>query len=195
MFSEKDYDKGKIRFRNIIYCIYHQLFPIKNYRRMIQFIREYNKNNNHLVGCEIGVAHGANALSMLTLLPIKKLYLVDPYKSYVDDAEHDFSKGEQIAKKRLSRFSKQTNFIKKYSEDAANDIPNDLDFVYIDGNHSYEYVKKDIELYYTKVKKGGVFGGHDFIAHYGVPIAVVEFVKMHNLELRGGDIDWWVIKK
>ena len=47
------------------------------------------------------------------------------------------------------------------SEDAVDDIPEKLDFVYIDGNHAYEYVKKDIGLYYPKLKKGGVIGGHD----------------------------------
>ena len=36
------------------------------------------------------------------------------------------------------------------------------DFVYIDADHSYESVKKDIELYLPKLKKGGIIGGHDY---------------------------------
>ena len=38
-----------------------------------------------------------------------------------------------------------------------------LDFVYIDANHSYDYVKEDIELWYPKVKSGGYLLGHDYI--------------------------------
>jgi predicted O-methyltransferase YrrM len=35
------------------------------------------------------------------------------------------------------------------------------DAVFIDGNHSYEYVKKDLENYYPKVKIGGIVALHD----------------------------------
>jgi hypothetical protein len=39
---------------------------------------------------------------------------------------------------------------------------NSVDFIYIDGNHSYESVKQDIELYLPKLKKGGIIAGHDY---------------------------------
>lgn len=189
-------DKAKIIYGNLIKAVYKQIFPFRNYRPMTKFLRdEYCKMNDDLVGCEIGVAYGVNSRSMFNILPIKKLYLVDPYGSYKDDTVHDFSKGEVVAKKRLKRFSDKTVFIRKTSEDAVDDVPDDLDFVYIDGNHDYEYVKKDIELYYPKVKKGGVIGGHDFCAYYSVPHAVIEFVNKHNIELQGGDIDWWIVKE
>lgn len=35
------------------------------------------------------------------------------------------------------------------------------DAVFIDGNHSYEYVKKDLENYWPKVKVGGIVALHD----------------------------------
>lgn len=35
------------------------------------------------------------------------------------------------------------------------------DAVFIDGNHSYEYVKKDLENYWSKVKTGGIIALHD----------------------------------
>lgn len=37
----------------------------------------------------------------------------------------------------------------------------EYDAVFIDGNHSYEYVKKDLENYYPKVKTGGIVALHD----------------------------------
>lgn len=47
------------------------------------------------------------------------------------------------------------------SENAVNDIPNDIDFLYIDGNHQYEYVLQDLTLYYPKVKKNCYIIGDD----------------------------------
>ena len=37
-----------------------------------------------------------------------------------------------------------------------------LDFVFVDGSHLYEDVKRDIEVWMKKVKKGGYIGGHDY---------------------------------
>lgn len=39
-----------------------------------------------------------------------------------------------------------------------------LDYVYIDGNHAYDYVKLDLETWYPKLKKGGILAGHDYIS-------------------------------
>lgn len=36
-----------------------------------------------------------------------------------------------------------------------------LDFLFIDGDHTYEGVKQDFEMYSTFVKKGGYIGFHD----------------------------------
>ena len=41
------------------------------------------------------------------------------------------------------------------------DIKGEFDAVFIDGNHSYEYVKKDLENYWSKVKPGGIVALHD----------------------------------
>ena len=81
------------------------------------------------------------------------------------------------------------------SEDAVDDIPM-VDFIYIDGNHSYDFVKRDIELYYPKVKDGGVIGGHDIYFHE-VQKAVFEFVIKNNLlnNLHAKYPDWWIIKE
>lgn len=37
-----------------------------------------------------------------------------------------------------------------------------FDFIYIDGMHTYEQVKKDIQNYLPFIKKGGFIGGHDY---------------------------------
>jgi len=148
-------------------------------RPMISYIKN-NYNHQNLIGIEIGVLHGDNAYSIMTNLYMRKLYLIDPFKSTAQ---------------QLNVFKDKVIFIVKKSEDAGDDVPNSIDFVYIDGDHSYDGVKKDIDLYYPKVKSGGIIGGHDFRAdESGVAKAVLEFVDKNNLKLQGFKMDWWITK-
>jgi hypothetical protein len=48
--------------------------------------------------------------------------------------------------------------------------------VFIDANHNYEYVKKDIAKYTPKLKPAGLLTGHD-IDYPGVNKAVNEVIK------------------
>ncbi len=106
----------------------------------------------------------------------------------------------KIAKKVLKKYGNKVKFIRKFSEDAIGHIEDEsLDFLYMDGNHQYEFVKKDIELYYPKIKKGGVIGGHDYTSSpeteregFGVFKAVNEFFKKKQISFYG--TDWWIIK-
>lgn len=48
--------------------------------------------------------------------------------------------------------------------EAAQDFADrSLDFVYIDGNHQFQYVAWDIAEWSKKVKVGGIISGHDYI--------------------------------
>ena len=38
-----------------------------------------------------------------------------------------------------------------------------IDFIYIDGSHSEENVRRDVELYLPKLKKNGIIAGHDYL--------------------------------
>jgi hypothetical protein len=49
------------------------------------------------------------------------------------------------------------------SSDVLNLFPNGYsDWVYIDGNHLYEYVAKDLELSFRKTRAGGLILGDDY---------------------------------
>jgi len=167
-------------------------------RPMISYIKEnYSKNN--LKGVEIGVRDGGNALSIMKTLDINKLILVDPYEQYTENEKNwDSEKQKKYyneAKKNLKDFKDKIYFVKKKSEEAAPIIDDELDFVYIDGGHDFENVKKDIEKWFPKVKKGGIIGGHDFKSKYlGLTKAVNQFVEKNGYNLMGDDTDWWIIK-
>ena len=43
----------------------------------------------------------------------------------------------------------------------------EIDFLFIDGDHTYEGVKRDWEMYSTLVRKGGIIAFHDVAGNYG----------------------------
>ncbi len=171
-------------------------------RPSILFIKNKEEKDS-LVGIEIGTFEGDNAESILKTLPIKRLYLVDPYKEYEayknDTAFNYLRSAELKARKKLRKFNNKIMWVKKNSAEALRDTPNNLDFVYIDGNHSYEFVKEDMKNYYKKLKIGGVLAGHDIEngieLNDGVTRAFVEFVNENHLKPYILYPDWWIVKE
>ncbi len=135
---------------------------------------------------EIGVYKGENALSMLKAADnIKDLYLIDTYvhqdKWFTDNLGQVFPDKEttdmfmESVKEKFLPYRDKVHFIRKDSWLAANDFPNEsFDYIYIDGGHDYNIVKKDIEAWYPKIKLYGVLGGHD-IFYPDVSKAITEF--------------------
>lgn len=173
-------------------------------RPFIEFLKTQGKQG--LIGAEIGVYKGENAKTMLNLLDIKKLYLVDSYPIYFEDGffknvpwDKRTCDAKNIAKNNLSLFDNK-EFIYKTSKNASKEFPDDFfDFIYIDAKHDKKSVYRDICLWYSKLKLGGIIGGHDFDKlHQGVINAVEQFAKENDLVVNSGnnegDFDWWVIK-
>ena len=67
---------------------------------------------------------------------------------------------------------------------------NFFDMIFIDGDHEYNSVKNDLQNYYSKLKKGGIFAGHDYTEKCGVPLAVNEFSDEKNLRLSVSRSSW-----
>ena len=186
------------QIRHIGVKVAEEFFPTMTAREMTLYIKN-NTNGRPLIGAEIGVQRATNAYNIMRLLPMAKLYLIDPYDWYEDSTEPedlDTLRIYETALNKMKRYGPRIFFIRKTSEEAVDFVQEPLDFVYIDGNHLYDYVKKDIELYYPKLKSGGILGGHDFNATYpGVAEAVLEFARKHRLQLQGDNIDWWLVKR
>lgn len=179
-----------------------------------------------LVGVEIGVWRGENALSILQNVDIYLLYLIDPYEDYFEYNKNeigsfqDMEANKKHAEKLLEPYQDKIIWIRKRAEDAVDYIPDDVDFVYIDGNHKPEYVRSDVEDYYPKVREGGILAGHDFHYHY-IRDEVIKYNdnrhplwsypfnipnELHdwdgtwklggipNGEISVDDLDWWIVK-
>jgi predicted O-methyltransferase YrrM len=128
--------------------------------------------------------------------------VIDPYEEYEDylksekkQTQKQLSNVEKRARKRLNKYKNKITWIKKYSDDAIKNIPDNLDFIYIDGNHEYKYVKKDMENYWEKVKKGGILAGHDIASFPGVGEALIKFCYENKLKPIITRTDWWIMKE
>lgn len=115
-------------------------------------------------GAEIGVYRGGYSEVLLKGIPGLKLYGIDLwelYPGYRDYRRSDIAEAYNEAVSRTKDYN--CELIKGWSGEVVRQIPdNSLDFVYIDGNHAYEYTVQDIALWSRKVRPGGIVYGHDF---------------------------------
>ena len=167
--------------------------------------------NTSLVGAEIGVLSGESSEKTLEIMNMEKLYLIDiwaPYeeKGIIYDYTNEY---EKVVEK--FKDNKKVIIKKQTSLDASKDFKDEsLDFVYIDACHDYEKVKEDLNIWFKKVKKGGMLCGDDCdIWWVDVMRAIKEFARENKLEVfqmltnkqnANGDVvsfipsDWIIIK-
>ena len=134
-----------------------------------QVLIDFVKKNNYTKIVEIGVAKGENAEHILKKCKLEKYFLIDPFIH------------KPFYKKAIKY--KSVVFLKAKSEDVAKTFENkSLDLVFVDGDHSYEAVKRDIEMWLPKIRKGGLLIGHDYCDKWlGVRKAVDEMLKKITL--------------
>lgn len=153
----------------------------------VGLVPEIKKLGDNIVGCELGVSYGFNLVYFLEQLPnISKVYAIDPYAPYDDGPggyvdQVTIDKVKELFLKNIEPFKEKVKFLNLFSSDAIHDIPdNALDYIFIDGDHSYKAVSRDIKFYYSKVKPGGIFAGHDYNLS-DVKQAVGEFMSQQNI--------------
>jgi predicted O-methyltransferase YrrM len=137
---------------------------------------------------EIGSWVGESALMIGSFKFVKSITSIDQCSLIVDTYYNN-----------LRCLNKDARFINKKSYDAVIDICDDsIDILYVDGEHTYDTVKRDLLDYYPKVKHGGVIGGHDYSVKSfpGVVQAVDEFCEEFGLTVDYKFIDTsFIIKK
>jgi len=131
-----------------------------------------SKLGSSIIGVEIGVCEATSTKYLLdTCSNITMLYGVDPWEPYSDDLSSNITQEEQdknynTAITKLYSYQDRINILKCRSAEAAQYFENgSLDFIFIDGSHTYEHVITDLKNWYPKLKPSGLLSGHDF----GVP--------------------------
>jgi len=158
-------------------------------------LAELVKDHESPLVLEIGCDVGDTSEFLLSSHPTMRLIGVDPYADYLDWNGNNMVNRQEVMGNtllRLNRFGERFILNRKYSDDAVEDFEdNSFDMIFIDGLHTYEQVKIDCENYYSKVKDGGVFAGHDFNVIPGVNKAVKEFAAKVGKEILETETDVW----
>lgn len=163
------------------------------------------KKRPHKFGCEIGVNQGTTTAYLLNNMSgIERYYAVDPWEHYEMYDGKKFAgtvKGKKTWMQVIKKFLTDTHsyrdricIMRMLSTEAIKFFDDDyLDWVYIDANHKYKYIKENLELWTPKVKVGGLITGHDYgnkkekRRDWGITKAVNEFVEKNNFDLKLGD--------
>jgi hypothetical protein len=157
-----------------------------------------------VMGAEIGIWKGRMA-GFLLRRPDLTLYMVDHWQAVPGYEDYGLTDADQI--KNHARALDGTAFAKarrivlhKESWLAAMGVDDEsLDFVFIDADHSYAGVEKDIKLWMPKLKRGGLLSGHDYDNPNEkngkeVKRAVDDAVAANNWNLEIGEESTWFVR-
>lgn len=130
-------------------------------------VAQWLEGREPIYGAEIGVKEGRFIGHLLGQFPHMMMFAVDPWENQPGGNEDyigwDWNTIYQTYKANVAAHAKRVIEIREYSEAAVTQVADGLlDFVFIDAQHDYDSVKRDIELWTPKVKRGGLISGHDY---------------------------------
>ena len=133
-----------------------------------------------------------------TLIGIDRYQHVGNYRDGMNFPQEKYDRLYLQVVERLAPFGKRFQLLRMSTSEAADVVQNDLDFIYIDADHSFSGVWQDLMSWYPKVRALGIVSGHDYTskAHTGVRKAVDLFFQTLNLQVNlCRDGVWWVEKQ
>ncbi len=113
---------------------------------------------NFLSGGDMACVVGCYSGELVKILSAKfnKVFCIH------NTAENNYQRTKQLCK-QITRDCKNIIHIYGISNEIVNSFPDDFfDFIYLNSNNEYRFVKEDICLWWQKLKKDGYIGGHKY---------------------------------
>lgn len=145
----------------------------------------------HTRGAEVGVCVGDFSREILNTVDPELLFLVDVWQ-HIDLGYQDKLMGHDGVQLKRYRgvcrefgLDPRVRIIRDLSAALSMMLPDSyLDWIYIDGDHSYRGCRADLEMADQLVKDTGLIMGHDYDSlHPGVIQAVDEFVQARGYHM------------
>ena len=114
---------------------------------------------------ELGVAEGGSAAELRSVMAADgQLYLVDPY----EPGALGLSMARIVARRTVNSVQwGRVHWMQKRSDEAAQGWAREIDFLFIDADHSYERASSDWRLWSPRVRCGGYVALHDSVVFPG----------------------------
>lgn len=113
---------------------------------------------------EIGVLYGETSKILASANPAVPVYGIDPI--IMDSMSDNLIGNDETIRRNTQGLSNYT-LIKDFSYNVVGNWNKPFDYIYIDGSHVYEDVKKDFEDWLPKLSKGGLIAFHDSTMYRG----------------------------
>lgn len=140
-------------------------------------------------GMEIGTKYGQSARIWAEAIPHLTLVCIDPYKAYHHSNQEKQDKIYEDAKRNIARHAEETGaeilLDRRESLEVVSSLEDEIvDFVNVDGNHTFDACVQDIIQWVPKVKPGGLVLVHDYCTFRlsGVIRAVDAYTHCHRIE-------------
>lgn len=159
----------------------------------------------HTVGAEIGVWKGETSRKFLQR-NLKHFYMVDPWSldpwfdKLTEEEQKDTIKKyssvvngtsrkafqeyyDRVYSDVVEKYSRHnTTILRTSSQEFFKNLQEELDWIYVDGDHAYEGALEDLNAALGVVKSGGIIFADDYGNKQGVTQAIDEFAKNNDLE-------------
>jgi predicted O-methyltransferase YrrM len=162
---------------------------MKSYKTRINMLSLVNKRGKI---CELGTLRGDFSEIIMSLCDPAELVLVDLWDDEIISGDVNGNNLEKYTGQQLFeyvterfRWAENISIRRELTAKALKKFPNNyFDMIYIDADHSYEAVVKDLNMSFKKIKDGGFIMGHDYemnpaktenVYDFGVNRAVDEF--------------------
>lgn len=160
-------------------CINSQWFGLNEFIKDLfdRYVVIYGLPFPKLRMLEIGSYMGESTAMFASSMLFDEIHCIDPFVGKEKFNDNHFYDWEKVYEefKLNTRFFDNIKLHMDFSYNIYNKFDDDFfDFIYIDANHEYDEVKKDIELYLPKLADNGFIGGHDY---HEVWPGVIEAVK------------------
>ena len=169
----------------------------EHYPRNRVELADFVQARGYTVGVEVGTYLGEYAAELLRRVAFRKLFCIDLWNGCGMSKKYDGSKVYSLCQSRLDQFGRRVDMIRCSSIDGAGRFEmRNLDFIYIDADHSYEACKADIKAWFPCLRSGGMLAGHDYCNRRGkgVKRAVDELFHSNAHHTFERCPSWWLIK-
>jgi predicted O-methyltransferase YrrM len=167
-----------------VFPLVEGLFAVETHMTMEERIRLLEIGSllpQRFVACEVGSYVGASTgfLALAARFKQGHIHCVDTWDNR--------AMGQELPRDTYGEFLRNTEAFRQFitthrgeSATLAGQVPDGLDFLFIDADHSYQAAKADLAAFAPKLKRGGILLLHDF-AYETVRQACSEYMKRQSV--------------